>query len=87
MAKEFKAPRKIEEIQREYVQLCTRAGDVQFKVKSLSADLDMLNGQIQELTIEALAAQQQAAKEAAEAAKAAAEAAPVEEKPAEVTNG
>lgn len=87
MSKEFKAPRDLPTIQREYSNLCTRAGDIQYKVSALSGDLAVLNAQLKDLNFEAVASAEAASKaEAAakaEAEKKAAEAA--KDEPTNVT--
>lgn len=73
MEKQFKAPRELAEIQREYVQLCTRAGDLAYKIDCHKRDLALVTEALRDLNFEAAAAQAEANKKAAEAAKQAAE--------------
>lgn len=58
--------RSIEEIHREYSQMCSQAGHVQYQISVLHEDLDRLNEKLKELNLEAVAAN--AAKSAAEGA-------------------
>lgn len=54
---EEKKPRKLEEIQREYQELCTRAGHIQYQVHALSTDLELVNKTLREVNLEAFSAQ------------------------------
>lgn len=64
MSKEFKAPRKLEEIQADYQRLCVQAGHIQYQVFTLNKDLALLNDQLRDLNLEGAAAQECAKKEA-----------------------
>lgn len=87
--KEYKAPRPLQDIQRDYQNLSMRAGHLQYQIVTLGKDLDLVNEELRDLNFEAAAVQkgvmEQAQKEAEEKAKqdAAAKAA---EKPAEPSN-
>ena len=67
MPREFKNPRSLGEIQQEYVQLCTKAGDLSYKVVQFNKDISTLQGQLEDLNFEAVAAQKKAAEEAKKA--------------------
>lgn len=67
MSKEFKAPRPIQAIQQEYVQLCTKAGDLGYKIRCFEKDLSTVYDQLRELNFEAVASQQVVAAESARA--------------------
>jgi len=69
MNKEFKAPRKLEEIQAEYQRLCLQAGHIQYQMSTLEKDLSLLNEQMRDLNLEGAAAQKAAAEAAAKEAK------------------
>jgi hypothetical protein len=45
--------RTIAEIQGEYQNLCTKAGHIQYQVKVLNDDLQLLNEQLKDLNLEA----------------------------------
>ncbi len=45
--------RKVEDIQSEYGQLCTKAGHLQYQIYALSKDLALVNEQLRELNFEA----------------------------------
>lgn len=62
-----KAPRSIGEIQAEYQSLCTRAGDLQYKVFIFSKDLELVNASLKDLNFEAAAAHSRDVKEKAQA--------------------
>lgn len=68
MSKEFKAPRSVAEIQKEYAQFCTRAGHLQYQIHAFAKDLEVLNDSIRDLNFEAMASQK--AEEEAKAAQA-----------------
>jgi DNA anti-recombination protein RmuC len=73
MTQEFKAPRPLDQIQQEYIQLCTKAGDLQYKISRFDNDLESINEQLQMLNFEAAAAREaehNAAVEKAEKAEA-----------------
>lgn len=57
--------RTVDEIQQEYTQLCARAGHLQYNLHTLTADLELLNGQLRDLNFEASKAAQAAKEEAA----------------------
>lgn len=77
MTKEFKNPRAIEVIQAEYQSLCTRAGDIQYKLFLFNKDLATINEELVNINQEAAAAMR---------AKAVAEAKANEEKKEEPKN-
>ena len=83
--------RPLQVIQQEYTQLCTKAGDLQYKIRCFQTDLETVNGQLLSLNHEAVTSQEAAAKEADEKATAEAEKQPelplAEAPKAEVTNG
>jgi hypothetical protein len=62
-----KTPRSIGEIQAEYQSLCTRAGDLQYKVFIFSKDLELVNASLKDLNFEAAAAHSRDVKEKAKA--------------------
>lgn len=45
-AKGVKLMRTEEEIKREYIDLCTRAGELQYQLKQMQAGLEEINGRI-----------------------------------------
>lgn len=62
MAKpETKQPRKVEEIQQEYNQLCAQLGERQFQIEIFKAEIQKGNQRILEIGKEMQAAQEQAA--------------------------
>ena len=67
--------RTLNDVQQEYVNLCTRAGDLQYKIQAFKKDLEVLNNQLRELNFEAVKIQQEeaAAKKAEESKPAAVE--------------
>lgn len=87
MSKEFKVPRSVQQIQQDYVQLTTKAGDLQYKIHVSQSDLGLINQQLKDLNFEYIAAQQELNRLAEEAkAKAAAEAKQAEKPVAEVVS-
>lgn len=70
---ETKKPRTMQELQGEYQGLCTKAGDLQYKIWALKKDLELVNDTLRNINFEAVESQNQAAKdvEAAKAAEAA----------------
>lgn len=48
-----KKVRSMEEIQREYTDLCVKAGNLQYQIKVLSKDLDIINETMKDLNLEA----------------------------------
>ena len=81
-----KAQRAFEEVQRDYVQVCTKAGQLQYQIHVLTQDLERLNEQLINLNFEANASREVEARIAAEMkAKAAAAAAPAIEVPVDPT--
>ena len=50
-----KKSRKLSDIQAEYQGNCTKAGHLQYQIKTLSDDLAMVNGVLRELNLEASA--------------------------------
>ncbi len=50
-----KKERTIESIHAEYSQICAKAGHAQYQIETLKKDLDILNGQLRDLNIEAAA--------------------------------
>ena len=72
----FKAPRPFNEIQADYVNLATKAGDIGYKIASFQKDLELVHSQMRDLNFESIASNEAAQKAKAEAdAKAKAEAA------------
>lgn len=65
MSEEVKKERSVAEIQQEYTNLCARAGQLQYQILIASKDLSALNGTLQNLNLEAAAAQNKAAEVAA----------------------
>lgn len=61
--------RTIEEIQREYGQLCAKAGNAQYQVATIQKEIDLINDRLRDLNLEAAAVQAAEAKAAQEAAK------------------
>ncbi len=45
--------RTVEQIHKEYSQLCTQAGHLQYQILVVSQDLELLNKQLRELNLEA----------------------------------
>ncbi len=75
--KKYAAPRDLDKIQQDYVNLCTKVGDMQYKVHCIQADIAVVNRQLRELNLEAAASseakrKQEEAAKAEESAKAAA---------------
>lgn len=52
--------RDVNAIRGEYTQLCAKAGHLQYQIKVLSDDLDMVNNTLRDLNFEAAAAAQKA---------------------------
>lgn len=74
MSKEFKVPRLKAEIEKDYMNLCARAGDLQYKISRHEKDLESLNSQLQDLNLEfAASAKAEAEVKAVEATKVQAE--------------
>lgn len=48
--------RTVEEIRNEYGQLCAKAGHVQYNIRVLESDLNLVNEQLKALNLEAAAA-------------------------------
>lgn len=46
-------PRTVEDVQREFTQLCAKAGHIQYQISCLTKDLGLVNTQCEELSIEA----------------------------------
>lgn len=61
---EFKAPRPLEQIQQDYQRTCTQVGNLQYQIWALDKDLQLLNEQLRDLSLEG-AASNKAAQEAA----------------------
>jgi hypothetical protein len=55
MAENEKKPRSVSEIQGEYASLCTRAGDLQYRIFTFTKDLELLNQTLKDLNFEAAA--------------------------------
>lgn len=53
--------RTVEVIHREYSQLCSQAGHLQYNITVLTKDLELLNEQLKSLNLEAAAIQANAA--------------------------
>ena len=62
-----KARRNIAEIQTDYQNMCLKAGHLQYQVYTYSKDLEMVNGQLRDLNLEAAASKAAEDKAAAEA--------------------
>ncbi len=62
MSESNKSHRSIEEIQKDYQNLCLKAGHVQYQVVTLKKDLEMMNEQLRDLNLEAAAAHADAPK-------------------------
>lgn len=62
-----KAPRTFTDIQNEFGALCARAGHLQYQIFTFKKDLELINGQVRDLNLEAAALK---AKEAAAEKKA-----------------
>lgn len=62
-----KPNRSVDEIQNEYARLCTRAGHMQYQLVTIQKDLDLLNGTLRDLNIEASASK--AAEDSAKASE------------------
>lgn len=56
------------ELQQEYANLCAKAGEAQYKIASLKADVDEYHKQLRTVNLEAAALNAEAAKAAAPAA-------------------
>lgn len=56
--------RTVEEIQKDYAQVCTVAGDLQYRIKCFREELDKANDKLKELNAEAMSVQSQPAEEA-----------------------
>lgn len=52
---EINTDRTLETIQKEYGDMCFKAGSFQYQIVTLQKDLDILNGQIRDLNFEAAA--------------------------------
>lgn len=63
MSNEQTTDRTVASVQQEYTQLCARAGHLQYQLMVLQDDLDLLNGQLKELNVEAATLAQQSKKE------------------------
>lgn len=61
MSEETKSPRTVEDVQRDYSNLCTKAGHIQYQIDTLSKDLDLLNQSRRDLNNEAFNINAQAA--------------------------
>lgn len=48
--------RSVDEIRQEYSNLCSKAGHLQYSIKCLKDDLELVNEQLKELNLEAAAA-------------------------------
>lgn len=63
-----KKARNIDDVKNEYGVMCAKAGQLQYQVFTFQKDLDLINGQIRDLNLEAAQlagkAQQEAAKQA-----------------------
>ena len=57
---ENKKERTVEEIQKEYTELCAKAGHLQYSVFTLNQDLEMVNQSLRNLNFEAASAHQKA---------------------------
>jgi len=67
MSEKFKKPRSVAEIQNQYSGLCARAGDLQYRIYTLTRDLAIINDTLKDLNAEAVAsknAEAEAAKQA-----------------------
>lgn len=51
------SPRPLSEIQSEYQQLCLRAGDLQYKRDAMLRDLNVINGRLRDVNLEAASLQ------------------------------
>ena len=71
-----KKERQIGDIQMDYQSNCTKAGHLQYQIKTLSDDLGMVNGLLRELNLEAAALQAKAVESTPAPETAPAEAAP-----------
>jgi hypothetical protein len=56
-----KKERTVPEISQEYSGLCTKAGHLQYQINTLQKDLELLNGTLRDLNLEAAAVQAKAA--------------------------
>lgn len=77
---EAKPERTMAQIQAEYQQLCFKAGQLQYQVKTGKDDLELVNKELRSLNLEAAAMKADEAKKAADKAKAEAAAASEGEK-------
>lgn len=50
----MRIPRGMEEIQKEYNQVCNQAGDFQYRIKVMKNDLNQINQKLMELNHEAI---------------------------------
>lgn len=55
MSEKEQVPRELKEIQQEYQELCLKAGQAQYQVKVLKAELDNYNSRLLEINREAAA--------------------------------
>ena len=63
-----KVTRTIEDIHQNYTQICAKAGHNQYQIETLKKDLEILNGQLRDLNIEAAGLDAKAKEEAAKVA-------------------
>ena len=54
---EKRALRTLPELQKEYVSLCTKAGELQYKLAAFKLDLDAINKQLMDINFEAATVQ------------------------------
>lgn len=69
MSNEVKPKRSVEEIQKEYTQVCAKAGHIQYNIEVLKRDLDMVFKTLGDLNLEAAASAAEAAKPKLEESK------------------
>lgn len=56
---ETKKEKTVEDLQREYTQLCSKAGHLQYQVSMLTAELSVVNESLKAINLEAAALAQQ----------------------------
>jgi len=52
---EEKKERTVESIHQDYSRLCAQAGHTQYQIQALKKDLDLINSQLRDLNMEAVA--------------------------------
>lgn len=50
---EEKKPKTVDDLQKEYTNLCTKAGHLQYQISTLKAELELVNSALKNINIEA----------------------------------